>query len=230
MKTFLAKQSIIKLIFFYILTLTAALPLASALETTENQTPLMRAAAAGNDWEIRRLLKNGADINARDKDGWSALMYAIRYQNNFSIVKLLADNGAHLRVRNSANNTPLMIAAKHSENPDILQFLLSDRSGSEEEVFHSFIMAISDNASSEHVKEAKLSLFLKRNVPLNGIFKGKTPLMYACQLCISSYTAGILIKNGADGTIMDENGKKAFDYANENPNFPHDNIYWKLNS
>lgn len=192
-------------------------------------TLLMRAAKAGNDWDVNLLLKNGADVNLRDKDGWTALMYAVRYQNNLNILNMLIENAAYIRVRNKFNATPLLMAADYSQNPEIISVLLKNRSVSEDEVFRAFIFAITGNSSSDHIREAKIKLFLDMGIPLNRLWKGQTPLMYAAQYGKSTLVLKQLIDAGANPAFQDENGNTAFDYAKANKNLAHDDIYWSLN-
>ncbi|MBQ9539207.1 MAG: ankyrin repeat domain-containing protein, partial [Treponema sp.] len=40
----------------------------------EKITALMLAAKEGNDWAIKKMLESGVDVNARDSEGWTALM------------------------------------------------------------------------------------------------------------------------------------------------------------
>lgn len=193
-------------------------------------TLLMKAAKAGNDWDVRNLLENGANVQLRDKDGWSALMYAVRYQNSMQLVNMLVSHGAHIRVRNKYNATPLLLAADYSQNPEILSLLLRNRSSSEDEVFKAFIFALTSNVGQDHVKTAKIQLFLDMDIPLNRIWKGKTPLMYACQYASSNAVIKQLLDAGARPGIQDASGKTAFDYAKLNTNLVRDDIYWSLNS
>lgn len=193
-------------------------------------TLLMKAAKAGNDWDVENLLKSGADPNLRDKDGWSALMYACRYQNSLSIVTKLIDKGAHIRVRNKYNATPLLMASDYSQNPQILKVLLKDRNITEDEVYRAFIMTVTSNQGEKHIKEAKMQVFLDMDIPLNRLWKGKTPLMYAAQYGTSTHTIKLLMDKGAKPGIQDHDGKTAFDYAKLNSNLTHDDIYWSLNS
>lgn len=192
-------------------------------------TALMRAAKAGNDWDVQKLLASGADVQKRDADGWTALMYAVRYQNNAALVSLLIEHGALLRVRSKYNSTPLLLAAEYSQNPDILRRLLQNRSASEDEVYKAFVLAITGSESPDHIKEAKIKLFLDMEIPLNRVWKGKTPLMYASSYCNSTGILDLLIQNGARVATKDANGKTAFDYAKENVHLAHDSIYWSLN-
>lgn len=200
------------------------------LADSNGVTLLMKAAKAGNDWDIKNLIASGADIQMRDKDGWTALMYAVRYQNSLEIVNLLIQNGAYIRVRNKYNATPLLLAADYSQNPQILELLLTNRSINEDEVFKSFIFAITGTVGEEHIKMAKVQLYLDREIQLNRIWKGKTPLMYAAEYGSSTSVIQQLLDNGAKPGIKDAEGKTAFDYAKTNSRLKHDNTYWALNS
>ncbi len=197
--------------------------------TDENgMTALMKAAKEGNDWTIRLLIEAGSDVNARDKAGWTALMYAVRYQNSKTTVSILINSGAAIKVRNNHNTTPLLLAASYSQNPDILSLLLHDRSGAEEEVLNAFILAIEEEESNPIVKEAKLEIFFKKGIPVNGYYRGLTPLMYACKYNSTSLAVHCLLEWGADASIQGKDDKSALDYALENPAFPRDIVFSRL--
>lgn len=75
---------------------------------TEGTTPLMLAVSNGNIDQVEELLKDDIDVNASDTDGWTALHYAISWQDydvedydelvetptNVELVKLLLEYGA----------------------------------------------------------------------------------------------------------------------------------------
>lgn len=193
-------------------------------------TLLMKAAKSGNDWDVRTLLASGADVNLRDKDGWSALMYACRYQNNLNVVNMLIEKGAYIRTRNKFNATPLLMAADYSKNPEIISALLKNRTASEDEVFRAFIFSITGNTGSSHVRTAKVKLFLDMNVPLNRLWKGQTPLMYAAQYCSSTEVIQQLLDAGADPETVNDKGMTAFDYAKNNKRLQRDDSFWALNT
>lgn len=97
-----------------------------SLTNAENSTPLMAAAGlatrspgedAGTEAEVlqalQTLLDLGADINAVDKNGETA-MHAAAYKNLPEVVKFLAAKGANVEIWNRPNRfgwTPLVIAA-----------------------------------------------------------------------------------------------------------------------
>ena len=192
-------------------------------------TLLMKAAKAGNNWELKNLINYGAKVNLKDNDGWTALMYAVRFQENTSIIDLLIDSGAEVKAKNNYNVSALMLAATYNGNPEILRKLLSYYSPSEKEVVQSFVLMLSDNYSSDYSKAAKVDTFIEKSIALNSFYNGKTPLMYAAQYCSSTIVIKKLLDYGAGTTIRSADGKTAFDYAKENPTLPHDDIYWKLN-
>jgi ankyrin repeat protein len=99
------------------------------LANTDNSPPLLAAAGvgalgdgddtAGTEDEAleaaRLLLDLGADINAVDNNGETA-MHGAAYQSRSKLVQLLADRGADIHVWNRKNKwgwTPLMIAEGH---------------------------------------------------------------------------------------------------------------------
>ncbi len=98
------------------------------LANSQRTTPLMAATgvgvgapeeAAGTEPEVlesvKLLLKFGADVNAVDGAGETA-MHGAAYRNHPRVVQLLADKGARVAVWNKANKaglTPLVIAEGH---------------------------------------------------------------------------------------------------------------------
>ena len=193
------------------------------------RTLLMKAAQNGNNWEIKSLLASGADVNLKDNDGWTALMYAIRYQQNISIVETLINAGAKIKVKNKYDLSPLILAASYNGNPEITKKILSYYSVSEKEVLQAFVLMLSDNSSSDFAKLAKIEEFLYKSIPLNTFYNGKTPLMYAAQYSDSTKILNCLMEAGAITSIRSTEGKTAFDYAQENKLLEHDDCYWALN-
>ena len=106
------------------------------------RTLLMKAVKDGNDWEVRSLIKSGADVNMADLEGWTAFMYAIRYQNSLEIVNILLDNGADPAIPNKYGTTSLQLAATYTSNPEILRVVLEKYPVGSNEIFKSFILAI----------------------------------------------------------------------------------------
>eukprot|EP00585_Thalassiosira_rotula_P013271 CAMPEP_0196130342 /NCGR_PEP_ID=MMETSP0910-20130528/756_1 /TAXON_ID=49265 /ORGANISM="Thalassiosira rotula, Strain GSO102" /LENGTH=280 /DNA_ID=CAMNT_0041389635 /DNA_START=143 /DNA_END=982 /DNA_ORIENTATION=- len=67
---------------------------------------LLKAVRDGNKAELLKLLANGADINGKDKDGWTSLHYA-SHGGNTDVVKALIAKGADVNTKNNCTTTPL---------------------------------------------------------------------------------------------------------------------------
>ena len=190
---------------------------------------LMKAVKNGNDWEIRSLLESGADVNVKDNDGWSALVYAVRYQNNLEVVRLLLRNGADLTALNKYGSSPLDLASTYSSNPEILRSILKEFKGGQGEIFRAFVFSITSDVGNHASQLAKLQVFVDRGIQLNRFYEGKTPLMYAAGYSSSTDVIEFLLDNGAAVSIRDSSGKKAFDYAKANVKLERDETFWRLN-
>jgi len=60
---------------------------------SEKDKELTDAADSGYAEKVKKLIKEGANVNAKDKDGNTALMYAA-FMGNTDIVKILKEAGA----------------------------------------------------------------------------------------------------------------------------------------
>ena len=68
------------------------------------------AASKGNTQEVQKYLNEGADVNARDGNGITPLMYAVR-NGDIQMVTLLIDKGADVNAKSIEGWTALMYAA-----------------------------------------------------------------------------------------------------------------------
>ena len=68
---------------------------------------LFQAAFEGNTSKIEKLIKKGADVNAKDENGAPVLMAAAA-NGQTEIVKMLLDKGADVNVKDKDGKTALM--------------------------------------------------------------------------------------------------------------------------
>ena len=85
-------------------------------------TPLMHAAAFGSLDTMRLLLDKGADVNARNAAGATALMWAA---TDIAKIRVLLDRGADVKAASSLGHTPLELAAMSDGSAEIVRLLLA---------------------------------------------------------------------------------------------------------
>jgi ankyrin repeat protein len=92
----------------------------------DGMTPLMCAALCDeNGQTIEALLKASADVTARDRRGWTALMHATRRRREpRKIVEWLVRAGSPVNAKHAAGGTALSNAAFHGHTQSV-QFLIS---------------------------------------------------------------------------------------------------------
>jgi ankyrin repeat protein len=78
--------------------------LAKGADPNKGESPLVTAALFGHYESFRELLKAGADPNARDEEGFSALHYICK-DDDIGLVRLLLDKGADFGAKNSKGQT-----------------------------------------------------------------------------------------------------------------------------
>jgi cytohesin len=83
--------------------------------------PLQMAAANGMDTVVRSLIEAGADVNARSKTGWTALLSAAG-SGNIEVVQMILDAGADPNAEDEDGRTAYRQALDRN-NPDIADLL-----------------------------------------------------------------------------------------------------------
>ena|SRR5713226_6623630 len=83
---------------------------------------LVSAAADGDTKKVEALLRNGAKIEARANDDWTALTIAAE-RGYVEIVRLLLEKGARVNAKEGGGHTPLFWAErnKHKEVEELLK-------------------------------------------------------------------------------------------------------------
>lgn len=192
---------------------------------SKGRTMLMKAAEKGDKNLIEDLLFSGAEIDAKDNEGWTALMYAARFQKDSDVTKLLLRRGADRSLKNKYGISPLMLAAAFSKNADVVSSMLESYPPDSDEVREALSYGIANSNDTKVLRP-----FIDKGAPLNVPYNGKTPLMTACQTNKNTKIIEWLLENGASKMQVEHStGKTAFDYAKENRKLPHNAAYWSLN-
>lgn len=72
---------------------------------------LCSACSTRNVQMVRLLVRNGADVNHKCLDGWTALHESV-LQNDLELCEVLVEHGAEINSRNIYRVTPLFLAAQ----------------------------------------------------------------------------------------------------------------------
>jgi ankyrin repeat protein len=100
----------------------------NSAEPKKKRTPLMLAATKRNLDVVRFLVEKGADVNARDSDGQTALMYACRQRFNDvpdnSVAIFLLDNGAEVNLRSTKKGYTALMLASGAGNAELVRKML----------------------------------------------------------------------------------------------------------
>lgn len=193
------------------------------------KTLLMLSIQSGNTEQIALLLESKANVNLQDNEGWTALMYCVRYQNDIDLLNKLLDYGANYQLKTNYGLSLLDLCVSYCDDLDVIKKTLSLYEKNSEEVLKSFTLLLSSTFYDEELFLQKIQLFLNNKINLNSLHNGKTPLMYLCQNNSSTNAIQLLLKYGANKRIKSTENKTAFEYASENKSLQKDEIFWSLN-
>ena len=101
---------------------TIAIALLIPIVAQAGDTEFFAAAKAGDIARVQILLDQGADPDARDERGATALHYAAAY-GQVDLVQLLVEHGADVNARGPIGNTALIYAAQEG-HPEVAHILV----------------------------------------------------------------------------------------------------------
>jgi ankyrin repeat protein len=196
----------------------------------DGNTLLMQAAVYATAADLEFLMAHGADVNAANKAGHTALMRAMP---DLAKIKLLVEHGANVNAVTSGGNTPLLIAAQIRSGEEVVRYLI--RHGADFKAIngtgYDVVMLASIVGASENLKvllDAGASVDSTSNLrfaPRPGTvfdqatverlkkrFDGTTALISAaradCEACVR-----LLLDHGADAKAKPEAGATALHHA-----------------
>ena len=164
------------------------------------------------------ILKAGANINAKDADGMTALIHAANFARD-KVTKLLLKHGADVKIRDSSGKTALMYAADHQKD-DVARLLLEHGAdvNAKDKFGNTALMY-----AAAHQEDDVAKLLLEHGADVNAKDKsGNTALMFAAgqedqYITIENdKVVRLLLEHGAEVDAKNESGETALMVAASN--------------
>ncbi len=204
---------------FRFLILLVALPLHGYAQETTIHTAaeqLINAAERGDNSTVLKLLEAGADIDAQDARGRTAMM-AATHENKVATVEALIEAGADVDIQDDRKDNPFLYAGAEG----LLEILkLTIAAGADTKLTNRYGgTALIPAAEEGHVEVVK-ELLTRTDVEVNHVNNlGWTALLEAIVLSDGGLDhqqiVQLLVDHGADVTIPDKDGVTPVRHAQE---------------
>ena len=172
--------------------------------TDDLNKELIKSAKLGNTNDINRLLDSGANVDATDINGQTALIAAV-INRHLEAIETLIKNHADLNKQDNNGMTALMAAAFNGHS-EAIETLIENRADTSKQD-NNGVTALMYAVEAGHT--AAIETLIKKGAKPNEHDKdGNTALMYAA-LNNHTETVMILIENGADVNLQDNNDMNA---------------------
>ena len=127
-KSTLHTRSVSGFVLLFLLLLTLFAGQAGAANTKTED--LLEIAGKAGPEEVRQLIQDGADVNAKNKDEVTPLMPAARNNSNPEVLTVLLDAGANAKAKDNEGKTALDYARENEKLKDTGALkLLEDKAG-----------------------------------------------------------------------------------------------------
>lgn len=180
---------------------------AEAVQKAVLEGELFHAAEKDNAEAIESLLKQGASVQARDRQGRTVLhrlANGYSYSQNDRACEVLLKNGADITARDAQGNTPLILAAGHTHR-DMVRQLLEKGADPNIRNYAGMTALLVAAEQSDHVATPLLlqhGADVKARTP-----DGQTALHLAALHYLSTQVAGALLNSSAEVDALDDLGR-----------------------
>ncbi|CAG1964672.1 unnamed protein product [Fusarium graminearum] len=168
----------------------------------DGKSPLHTSAMHGNAESTRLLLEKGADIEAKDKTGWTALLIAATFSNHETL-KLLLEKGADIEAKDKYGWTALLIAARFSKH-ETLKLLLEKGADIEAKDKYGGTALI---LAAEFSSHETLELLLEKGANIEAKDKYDSTALLIAVKSSRHKILELLLEKGADIEAKDEYGR-----------------------
>ncbi len=180
----------------------------TAIQTDAFTEALLKAADAGDLAKTKSLVAQGADVNAKNKRGWTALSVAA-FNDRMEVIKYLIAQGADIKLVGAYNRTALMNAASNG-NVELVKLLLSKGADPKFQSFGLNVLMAAAIAGNAEV--VKLLLDKGADVHTKNKEDGNTALFYAANNG-SLDIVKLLLEKGADINAINNDKQSVLEYA-----------------
>lgn len=162
-------------------------------------------------YNVRKAIRQGADINIKNKLQATPLMLAAMDNPDSRVIELLLAAGANLEATNVQGWTPLMFAARYTQNPDVVDVLL--RAGAK--ISPSRPGGITPLMLAVCNKDSRIApLLVQAGANLDELDSaGWTALMFASSSAPNTASIKYLLDAGANPELQNKDGWTALMHA-----------------
>ncbi|MEN0046097.1 MAG: ankyrin repeat domain-containing protein [Bacteroidota bacterium] len=185
----------------------------------EGNTAFLNAARGNNFAVVEKLLPLVNDVNQKNHEGYIALHHAVR-RNSTKLFDLLVGKGADLAAVDSKGNNFMyhIFKAYNSRSEDAFQQFLSVAKDKKLESNKAFEAG---NTLAHLAVDKNAKILLEKAIALGANINqknndGLTPLHLAAMKATDDELLTMLLKHGADKSILTDFEESAYDLANEN--------------
>ena len=205
-------------------------------------TPLMHACSHGSVESVRLLIESGADVNAKNGNGRTAMHYAAKGRSP-AVIQLLRKHGAQVDLRDKEGITPLLETVQYGVNAEVLHELIkaganvnATREFSKSSAIHlcrdfEFLKLLLENGANVNALDSRDETALFSPAQFRNYWKLEMLLEHGCNLdsknnsgetaLFVAVRAGavpqikLLLSQGADTSIQNKYDQSMLDIANK---------------